>query len=197
MDRKDFISDNLRKISSELRDVAKNGVNLPVFESEKTVEPSERVASNGSFSKAQENRLADVYKAKLDILDRVSKSIALLQEAEKTCVMRLEEQRKFITELSGKLEKIKNLKEPDSVKDLTEYIRSVEYFRMDFFAAEAKFEQGVNESINSSAQKSSTLDIGGFYGQLKSITRLLIVLIVALFFGGILISAAIWFSMNL
>ena len=183
----------MRKISSELRDVAKNGVNLPVFEPN----DSEKNSSNENFSKAQENRLADVYKAKMDILGRISKGLSAVQEAEKNFTLHAEEQRKFITEWSEKLEELKKLEEPENLKDLTQYIRTVEHFRMDFFSAEARFEQELGRQGTNKASDLSGLDISCFYSQIRSMVRLMIILIVALISMGILISATIWFSMNL
>ena len=120
-----------------------------------------------------------------------------MQEEEQNCVIRLDEQRKLIAEWSDKLEKIKNLDEPETAKDLTDYIRAVEHFRMDFFTSEAKFEQVISDKFIAEKTNSSSVDISCFYGQIRSMLRLLIILIIALIFSGVLVSAAIWFSMNL
>ena len=195
MDRKDYISDNLRKISSELKEVAKNGAVLPVFD--KKAEGAEmRDSEGGVLTKAQENRLSDVYKAKLDISARISKGLALLDNAEKSAEIQIENCRKLIGEWTEKLEILKNLEEPTSQKDLNRYIRTVEHYRMDFFSAEPAIEAALGRSQEFNSEK-SVVDVKEFYAQLRMLTKLLIILCVIMAVGSLVIAGAIWFSMQL
>ncbi len=195
MSKRDFISDNLIKISSELREVTKNGANLPVFDPDNAAKVQTGNRGTG-FSKAQANRLSDVYKAKIDILSRISRSLALWSEAERSFENSANLRKKLIAEWTEKLKELKNLQEPENTSELTQYIRTVENFRMDFFTSEARTLECGNEAV-SPVKSTSDVDIKQFYKQTRLITVLFTILIIVSAIGACLIAATIWFAMNL
>lgn len=196
MDRKDYISDNLRKIKPQLQENAIAGVILPDINETKNAEVSNDDESlESGFNKAQERRLSDVYKAKLDIVARISKSLNELKRVDDDVTRRIAERHKVIEKLTLKLEQAHKLVEPETTRELLNYIREVEHLRMDFFTYEAELDSDLGEGAMALG-KANSVDVKYFYKLSKLFTILLAVLIVAIIIGSSVIAVAILWAMK-
>ncbi len=193
MGKREYVSDNLQKFSSEIRMATQKSSSLPSYQG--NLNADNKDINGAKFSKAQENRLIDVYRAKLDIQDRAVKSLTRLQQLDALAVEQGRKRRELIDELSEKLDKLKSLSDPEDSKEFYDYVKTVENFRMNFFSLEAQMELN-GDTETSEVFGANNVDVKGFYKQLKNITKLLMLLIGVIGVTSLLVAAAIWFSMQ-
>lgn len=97
------------------------------------------VKSDG-LSKAQLRRLSDVFNARMDLMERMERSITRLTMLNDEIESSIAKRRNAAELLKGNLDKLQDLTEPDGGRELHEYLREVEHLRMEFFRTEAEIE---------------------------------------------------------
>lgn len=146
MDKKEYISGNLYKMT-------RNNAEFKPSDNESTVEQPAIVREN-TVSKAQQRRLTDVYNAKLDLaarMERTLQKLIMLNDEVENIIEKRKNASEFISE---KIEKLKQLNEPEGGRELHEYLRDVELLRMEYFRKEAEIESLIT-SNNQNTKNSS------------------------------------------
>ena len=146
MDKKEYISGNLYKMT-------RNNAEFKPSDNESTVEQPAIVREN-TVSKAQQRRLTDVYNAKLDLaarMERTLQKLIMLNDEVENIIEKRKNASEFINE---KIEKLKQLNEPEGGRELHEYLRDVELLRMEYFRKEAEIETLIT-SNNQNTKNSS------------------------------------------
>ncbi len=191
MDKKDYISGNLYKMTRNNADF--NSQAAAVQNITSAAEPV------NTMSKAQERRLSDVYNAKLDLMARMERAAGKLNSLNDELEKTVEARRRTASVIMDKLEKLKNLTEPEGGRELHEYLREVEHLRMEYFRMESEIEHLSNAACDGGAAKSFWEELSeqksSHLMKLGLVTMFPV--IIAMIIGALIVGAAVIAAMKI
>ena len=150
MEKKEYISGDLYKMTRNNAEFKPQEVLYPAAAAPQTTQ-------DNTVSKAQQRRLSDVYNAKLDLSARMERSLQKLKMFNDELELLIEKRKKAADFLSEKIDLLAKLEEPESGRELHEYLRAVEHLRMEYFRKEAEIEP-LLDADNHSAKRTSFLE---------------------------------------
>lgn len=191
MDKKEYISGNLYKMT-------RNNAEFKPSDRETTVEQPAIVREN-TVSKAQQRRLTDVYNAKLDLAARMERTLQKLTMLNDEVESIIEKRKNASEFISGKIEMLKQLNEPEGGRELHEYLRDVELLRMEYFRKEAEIESLIISTDKNIKNSSFPADLSEMSaGQLIKLSFCgMFPLLLTILISAVIVAAAIIAAMKI